>query len=307
MKLVYCKMPRGNFGDDLNEWFWDRVAPGLLDEDERAYLVGIGTIIQARYIAPLRPDASKIIIGAGAGSKGRLPERTDRWHIYGVRGPLTASYYELEPEKVLTDPAMLVGRFDDLIASERGRGIGFMPHVWTVDDWDWRGICDRLGLVYIDPEADSKETIRAISGLDRLVTEAMHGAIVADAMRVPWLAASISPRFEPSKWCDWAGSLGIDIHFHAIPQLLSEQRPLRDRMKAPMKTIAAQFGYVPNYTPPSPSGFDRFRDARGTLRRLVNEADFQLSDDRRLRGALDRFNEALARMTADAKAGRLGG
>lgn len=307
MKLVYCKMPRGNFGDDLNEWLWERVAPGLVDEDAAAHLIGIGTIIQRKYLDPIPAGSDVVIIGAGAGSKGALPHPTDRWRLYGVRGPLTASYYELGPDKVLTDPAIFAGEFTDLFASERGRGIGFMPHIWTVWDWDWRAACEKLGLIYIDPEADSKETIRAISGLDRLVTEAMHGAIVADALRVPWLATSISPRFEPSKWCDWAGSLGVDMHFHGLPQLTVDKRSLRDRIKTPVKNFVAHFGYAPNYAVPEGSTAIHEKLAQQALRQMANEAKFQLSAEHRTRAAIERFREALHRLTADKQAGRLSG
>ncbi len=220
MKLLHCRMPGGNFGDDLNDWFWERIAPGLIDGQGVDTLIGIGTMLQTHFTDTIAPRARKYVLGAGAGSKGRLPVLDASWTIHGVRGPLTASYFDLPVDRVVGDPAIMIGRFDELLPGRPRAGIGFMPHVWSLDDWDWERSCERVGLVYVDPRADSKATIRQIASLDKLLTESLHGAIVADSLRVPWVAVTLSPRFEPSKWCDWAGSLGIDLHFRHLPRLV---------------------------------------------------------------------------------------
>ncbi len=38
----------------------------------------------------------------------------------------------------------------------------------------------------------------------------MHGAIVADALRVPWLSVSSGPQINRFKWRDWCDSLALD-------------------------------------------------------------------------------------------------
>jgi succinoglycan biosynthesis protein ExoV len=298
MKLLYCKMPTGNFGDDLNDWFWDRAAPGLVNEGVPGTLFGIGTLLQDYYAQQLPTDGPVYVLGAGAGSKGQLPTITDRWRVYGVRGPLTASYFGLSPDLVCGDPAILIGQFGELHASER-RGVGFMPHVWSLDDWDWQATCERLGLIYIDPQADSKETIRKISGLDKLITEAMHGAIVADAVRVPWIALSISDRFETPKWCDWAGSLGIDLHVKKMIQLRRPHADMKSRARAFAKDFAMRFGKTINYIDLRNSTHTEIAFAERLLKGIAAEQDGQLSDPARLRTLTVKLVDQIARLAHD--------
>ena len=44
----------------------------------------------------------------------------------------------------------------------------------------------------------------------------MHGAIVADAMRVPWIALRPLASVHRLKWHDWAGALEVDVRFQAL-------------------------------------------------------------------------------------------
>jgi succinoglycan biosynthesis protein ExoV len=45
----------------------------------------------------------------------------------------------------------------------------------------------------------------------------MHGAILADAFRVPWIAVSSSRSINSFKWNDWARSLGVTYAPKHIP------------------------------------------------------------------------------------------
>src|SRR5580765_8548204 len=88
MKLYYCDSVQGNFGDDLNQWLWPRLLPGMWNDDDGVIFVGIGTIL-GRDVPAARIRA---VFGSGAGY-ALVPDiaaRDGNWHIYGVRGPLTA-------------------------------------------------------------------------------------------------------------------------------------------------------------------------------------------------------------------------
>src|SRR3569623_1144475 len=49
------------------------------------------------------------------------------------------------------------------------------------------------------------------------MTEAIHGAIVADTLRVPWIPVACSPEVAPFKWIDWTQSLGLDYRPIRLP------------------------------------------------------------------------------------------
>jgi succinoglycan biosynthesis protein ExoV len=306
VKLEYSRPdPLKNFGDDLNEWFWDEVCPGLVDEDDSTILLGMGTIFSRWFTDRLPANSRKIVLGSGGGKEGGPPVLDSSWSVYGVRGPLTASYSDLDPGLVLTDPAMLLRTLPAYAPAEKREGIGFMPHIWSDRNWDWRRSVEELGLVYISPRDDARETIRRIGGLRGLITEAMHGAIVADALRTPWLAVGISPKFESSKWCDWGGALGVPIHFHSIPALRGTSWPrLAVLMRANLKLYGDRFRGQSKAPAGRPSSNLEIAEMQYRMRDLMENGNFQLSDERRLDAAIERTVEAIQRLKRDKDAGK---
>jgi len=45
----------------------------------------------------------------------------------------------------------------------------------------------------------------------------MHGAIVADAFRVPWKATRQVSNFNDFKWSDWTQSVGVEARIENLP------------------------------------------------------------------------------------------
>jgi hypothetical protein len=52
-----------------------------------------------------------------------------------------------------------------------------------------------------------ERTLELIRGSRCVISEAMHAAIVADALRVPWVPVHAYDHINEFKWKDWSGSL----------------------------------------------------------------------------------------------------
>jgi len=288
MKLVYFQDPKRNYGDDLNPWLWEQLLPGMLDDDGSSLLIGMGTILEPWFCAGLDPAARKIVIGSGGGMEVPPICPDDSWEIFAVRGPLTASYLGLDLSLAATDPAMCLRDLWPRHEGERLR-VGFMPHHSSLRHWDWAATCAEAGLDYIDPHGDPMSVTTQINGLRLIVTEAMHGAIVADALRVPWLPVQINPLNYVGKWHDWGASVRMPIHFKPLPHLYDPLygNTARNVLGGGLRHAAWQLRRR--------SGNRERRRAVEMLRGYAEAYQPYLSDDRNLDRALDLFHAALIR------------
>ena len=211
MKLLYYQDSNGNFGDDLNLWLWPKLMPGVLDDDGRCLFLGIGSILSRRMNIPARP--LKLAFGCGVGY-GEPPDIDERWKIYCVRGPLSAAALKLSPSIAVTDAAVLIRRFTPPLQAKKHRAI-FMPHHRSliraqIQGVDLRRVCEDAGIFYVDPSVPVEEVLQAIAQTGVVIAEAMHVAIVADAMRVPWIPIRFYDHILDFKWKDWTSSLQLD-------------------------------------------------------------------------------------------------
>lgn len=224
MKLYYFKKKEGNFGDDLNGWLWQELVPNAFDEDERSVFFGIGTIINDR-IYERAPKADKIVVfGSGVGY-GRTPLRNlpdigDKWKVYCVRGPLSARALGLKDDMVVSDAAVLIRRLFKC-TEEKKYSFSYIPHVNQAIKHGglWKRVCDQLGYGYIDPRWSRDEVLRSLCQAEVIIAEAMHGAIVADALRIPWIAARTTDTIFEFKWQDWCRSVDLNYQPQTITGL----------------------------------------------------------------------------------------
>ncbi len=229
MKLFYCRVDGGNFGDDMNEWFWNELFPDHRDIAPDATLFGIGSILWRDNFAGLD---RVVVMGSGSGY-GVIPnEVPGNAEIGFVRGPRTARLLNLDASVAITDPAAMVPTFksfDDVTSTGE---VVFVPHVGTAKlPLNWDRIADRAGVRYVTPAQDSRDVIRAIAGARLVLAESLHGAILADAFRVPWVPLSISPTFNEHKWRDWSDSLEMEIAFEEFLGGLKKTRALLARLR----------------------------------------------------------------------------
>ena len=211
MTLYFHRFKDGtrNFGDDLKAWLWPRLLPNLEHRSPDITLIGFGTVLNSSLAERVPEQAIKLVFGAGVGYGSGLPELDDKYRIYCLRGLLSAQALGLDQTVAITDGAMLINLvyYPEQIG---GDGVAFMPHVRNAvsGSREWRALCSDLGIRYIDPTSPVEEVLAAIARSDLLLAEAMHGAIVAEAFRRPWVPLATSIVL-PFKWRDWCSSLKL--------------------------------------------------------------------------------------------------
>ncbi|MEL6137387.1 MAG: polysaccharide pyruvyl transferase family protein [Cyanobacteria bacterium J06626_23] len=222
MKLYYYQRPDGqpNFGDELNRWLWPQLLPNFFDQNADSGFVGTGTLLNARLPERLQTARQVVILGTGAGYEQPLKEIPPHWRICCVRGPLSAQQLGLLASKAVADSGILVSRVFSAESLKRHR-VSFMPHIHHANyaAARWQAACQSAGINYIDPRWPVEKVLTHISQSQRLLAEAMHGAIVADALRVPWIPVVTSPRILAFKWQDWCQSVGLKYRPQYIPPL----------------------------------------------------------------------------------------
>lgn len=213
LKLYYFKDEHGNFGDDLNPWLWQNLFPDFFDQADEDLFIGVGTLLNHR----IPPAPSICVFGSGHGY-GSLPKITSDWTFYCVRGPLTASALGLNNELAITDPASLAPQFC-IPEEKKTHAISFMPHCDSAHNGDWAQVCQLADIHFIDPRNHFIEVFSAIGQSELLVTEAMHGAILADSFRVPWIPIKAYNHISDFKWRDWLQSVRVNAELSSLPPI----------------------------------------------------------------------------------------
>lgn len=215
MKPYHWESHHGNFGDDLNLWLWDFLLPGLRDVHEETLLVGVGTVLNP---ALLPSGIRKLVIGSGYGY-GAPPDISDarEWDVRCVRGPKTAERLGLPPAMGIVDPAVMITEMPEFQNLPKRYKKTYIPHWESAEFGMWQAVCEPAGMTYLDPRGEAKAVIRAIAQSELIVAESMHGAILADALRVPWIAVTTSRSINDFKWNDWASSVGVTYRPNFVP------------------------------------------------------------------------------------------
>jgi succinoglycan biosynthesis protein ExoV len=241
MRLYQWRGHALNFGDELNTILWPDLLPGFFNEDDAEIFLGIGSVLDDRHPR----QAVKIVAGAGYGGYEAQATMDADWIVHWVRGPETAARLGLPVDRGLGDPASLIdaafvanaigagGRTDAGFTTGRRDLIGFMPHFETARRGLWGRAAELAGVALIDPRDEVRSVLARIACCRLLICEAMHGAIVADALRVPWIAIEPFAPIHAPKWADWGSAIGLSIAFRRLaPSSFNEhlrQKRLADR------------------------------------------------------------------------------
>jgi succinoglycan biosynthesis protein ExoV len=267
VKLYSYRDPVGNFGDDLNLWLWPRLVPGIFDVDDGRLFLGIGTLLNHRVPAAAR----KLVFGTGVGY-GEPPSVDANLKIYCVRGPLSARALDLPARFAITDPAILVRKLP-LPHHKSGPDLSFMPHHRTMGSIPWARYCRIAGIRLIDPRGPLLTILGNIRSSTFLVTESLHGAIVADALRVPWIPIRIFPMVLDFKWEDWCASMGVP-YSPVDSAVLKIRKGFRSRLKGSAKAAIL---------------VGRLRQSANSLPRMLSEELAMERVSERLEACLESF------------------
>jgi succinoglycan biosynthesis protein ExoV len=240
LSLVFCKSK--NFGDRLNVDLAGNLGIATLRHNTRdvvnddVAVLGIGTILNDRL--KVQPSTRLIVFGSGFGYPQkaiRLPRQLD---IRFLRGPLSCQALGLPLNVGLADGGYLFrDEFRRLAKGVRqSEAVGYLPHhaslatglpLWR-EPW--------LTPQRIDPSLPPKDYVRRVAACRHIVTECLHGAILADILRIPFTVVQTAPSFDSFKWLDWATALGLDLSLaflsaETAPTLASRaMRPTGDRV-----------------------------------------------------------------------------
>lgn len=290
MKLFLYRGKAPNFGDELNDYLLPRVFPDFFDDDPSQMFLAIGSILYNTH--PVEP--LKIVFGSGFGGYGEPAQLNERWKVYGLRGPRTAKALGLDPSHVAGDTAILIHRHRRPAMRKTTR-CSFMPHWESLDRGDWAHVCELAGVTFIDPRWPVQTVLDLIESSEMVIAEAMHGAIVSDALRVPWIPVIPFRQSHRYKWFDWAESLDVDLVARSlVPSTVSEcwvlatQREGR-RIANPGRLLAPVFGALN-------AGLNHAAAAR--LKQL-SRATPMLSSDRALETAIARLERKAVEIRRD--------
>lgn len=271
MQVYVHPCPTKNIGDEFNHWFWQEI----FDEDFRCYsddilLVGIGTVLNDKL-----PKASIThVLGSGVGYGNGGKVDPSRWNIHFVRGKLSANALGLGEQMAISDPGILISRLRPQEVVHQ-YPISFMPHIGIDSERYRRFIEEVIGWHYISPSDEEDKILKEIVASSKLITSAMHGAIIADSYRVPWLAVNTSPEILPFKWQDWFSSLNIDAHLTQLPAYWNQIRP-------GLKSKAINFV--------------KEKQLKSQLLKLLKKGHFQLSDAQPLVSKQEQLLDKLAQV-----------
>lgn len=249
MKLCYYHNDEKNFGDDLNAWLYPKLLPNIVDgfcahgdefmaqnNRENAIIYGIGTVLDHRI--PPRPV--KHVLGSGVGYYNK-PELDERFRVHFVRGPKSAIALGLSPDVGINDPAIMLTKFIER-PEEPTHQYTLIMHCDTAKSGYWEGIASACGFNYVDPRADDPiDVVNELIASKYVITESLHGAIIADAFGIPWLPISAMPHINAFKWQDWGEAIAQPYEPVKLQSIFSTSAPLKkgvNRIKAKLNERA---------------------------------------------------------------------
>jgi len=239
MILTYYKGE--NFGDAINPMIFHHLLPGFFNDDPSERFLGIGSILG---FEKGDDKTKKLIVFSSGFAYDEPPVINERYDIRCVRGPMTASVLKIDKSKAVTDGALLLRQLP-VFQKEQPKKYkyAFIPHYRSEQMFDrWEKVLKPIGVHYISPASDPVDVIQQIRQSECILAEAMHGAIIADIFRVPWIPVRMFTHINAFKWQDWMLSMKMENYKpHVLPRIYNMdwiQWIINDKFNITQKSFA---------------------------------------------------------------------
>ena len=181
-----------------------------------------------------------------------------------------------------------------------------MPHHASARFADWKHLCQQAGIDYIDPANNIHDTILQIRQSRLVLAEAMHAAIVADALRVPWIPLVCYDHILDFKWEDWCQSLNIKYTPIKINSIWDMERNFSttQKLKTNIKRGIIKAGIWHDVLTPPVQATNRHKVEESVISSLINLAKNGtacLSEDRIHHESIARLMDKLQQVRIDFK------
>jgi succinoglycan biosynthesis protein ExoV len=173
---------------------------------------------------------------------------------------------------------------------------------------DWQGLCDRAGVHNISPTGKLEDVLEELLASELIIAEAMHGAIIADAFRIPWMPVRYGYRSFFFKWHDWCQSIGLRYEPVDFPPILQAGLDRKEKLGRIARLGLSMTGIGKakwRRTPIAVSSQREIDDATDFLRKLAASSSSVLSADGVCADAVERLSERLEDLRRDFTNGNL--
>lgn len=210
-----------NFGDDINPSFYEKLSGiqiKLEVNQTKPHFLGMGSILE-------RATDSSMILGSGFIAQPNTPINLPG-SIIAVRGKLSRAAISNCPDVLLGDPMVLLSLIYSASTGKKHK-IGLVPHVSQVNYF--RRIAPK-GVIIIDPATEPWAVIRSIAESDFIISQSLHGLIVADVLGIPnlWIKPANQMIGGDFKFLDYFSTLDNPKESYILSKELLEKPPLEN-------------------------------------------------------------------------------
>ncbi len=173
-----------NFGDDYNPFLFENILdfPVRFEVSSAPHLLCAGSILE-------RSTSSSIICGSGfIFPDSQIP---DFHKVISVRGEYSASRLGVG-SALIGDPFVIMSLYCSEIKPEKTRDITYIPHVNFFVRRGRSNLKVPEHVCVLDLGAEFDHVLETIASSKLIVSESLHGLVLADAFGVPniWIAPS---------------------------------------------------------------------------------------------------------------------